>query len=215
MPRKISLTIDNGPTPGVTEDVLEILDRHDVKATFFVVGENIDNPAGQDLIAQVHAQGHRLGNHTYSHSVLFGSEPDQQKVLAEIDRTQALLGPLGQERLFRPFGGGGNLDRAVMSRTACDHLSAHGYTMVLWNSIPNDWLDPQGWPDTALAHMARHDWTVTVVHDLPTGAMQALGSFIVRARESGAEFRSDYPEDLMPLVAGKRKRAIDAIMSDR
>ena len=214
MTRKITLSIDNGPTPGVTEDVLETLDKHDVKATFFVVGKNIATREGQDLIAEVRRQGHRLGNHTYSHSVLFGVEPDQQKVLAEIERTQDLLGPLGEERLFRPFGGGGNLDRTVMSRTAYDHLSANGYTMVMWNSIPNDWVDPEGWPDTAIGHMSQHDWTVTIVHDLATGAMASLESFILKARDIGAEFRNDFPEDLVPLVAGERMRPIDDILSD-
>ncbi len=213
--KKVSLTFDNGPTPGVTEAVLDTLSRHGIAATFFVVGENIDNPAGRALIDRIVADGHRLGNHTYTHTVLFGAEPDQAKVIGEIERTQALLGDLGSERLFRPYGGGGHLDKRVMSRTAYEYLSANGYTMVLWNSIPEDWLNPDGWPDTARAQIAAQEWTVTVIHDLPTGAMESLDRFLLAAREDGVEFRTDFPGELVPLVAGERKVAIEAILSDR
>ena len=213
--KRVTLTFDNGPTPGVTEAVLDILKRHGITATFFVVGENIDNPEGHDLIGRIVAEGHRPGNHTYSHTVLFGAEPDQAKVIEEIDRTQVLLGDLGRERLFRPYGGGGHLDKRVMSRTAYDHLGQQGYTMVLWNSIPGDWLNPDGWPDIARAQIAEQDWTVTVVHDLPTGAMNSLDRFLTAARGDGVEFRTDFPEGLVPLVAGQAKLEIDHILTDR
>jgi peptidoglycan/xylan/chitin deacetylase (PgdA/CDA1 family) len=215
MTKKVTLTFDNGPTPGVTEKVLDVLGAHGIAATFFAVGENIIRPGGRDLIARTHGEGHRVGNHTFTHSLLFGWEPDQAKVISEIDRTQAALGEFGGERLFRPFGGGGKLDGRLMSRTAFDHLSTQGYTMVLWNSIPGDWEDPEGWPDTALRHIEDNDWTVTIVHDLPTGAMDALGRFIAMALDKGAEFRSDFPADLVPLVAGEKRFAIDDILSDR
>lgn len=213
--KKVSLTFDNGPTPGVTEAVLDTLSRHGIAATFFVVGANIDNPAGRALIGRILAEGHRLGNHTYSHTVLFGAEPDQAKVIEEIEHTQALLGDMGSERLFRPYGGGGNLDKRVMSRTAYDYLRANGYTMVLWNSIPEDWLNPEGWPDTARGQIAGQEWTVTVIHDLPTGAMESLDRFLTTARDDGVEFRTDFPEHLVPLLAGQPKGEIDHILSDR
>jgi peptidoglycan/xylan/chitin deacetylase (PgdA/CDA1 family) len=214
MGKKATLTIDNGPTPGVTEHVLDILRKHNLTATFFVVGENVVRPGGRDLIARIHDEGHRLGNHTFTHSVLFGSAPDQAVVISEIERTQAALGPFGTERLFRPFAGVGNLDQSVMSRTALEYLSTQEYTMVLWNSIPGDWKDPQGWPDTAVRHIVENDWTVTVVHDLPTGAMDALERFILMARDNGAEFQTDFPDKLVPLVAGKKKFPMDQILSD-
>lgn len=212
---RVTLTIDNGPTVGVTENVLETLRKKDVTATFFVVGEQVTRPGGQDLVARIHGEGHRVGNHTFTHSVLFGEEPNQAKVIAEIDRTQDALGPFGEERLFRPFAGGGCLDHRVMSRTAYDHLSARRYTMVLWNSIPQDWIDPEGWHETALEHLGMNDWTVTIIHDRPTGAMDRLGTFIERARDRGVEFRADFPVGLMPLVAGEKRLPIDDLLSDR
>lgn len=214
MGKKLTLTIDNGPTPGVTEHVLDVLRDHAVPATFFVLGQNIADGKADDLLARMQREGHRIGNHTYSHSVLFGAEADQAKVLAEIDRTQEALGAFGAEKLFRPYGGGGVLDRRVMSRTAFDHLSERGYTMPLWNSIPGDWLDPTGWPATAIDHIREHDWTVMVIHDLPTGAMDRLGDFIAMARAEVVEFRADFPADLVPLAAGQQRLPVDDILSD-
>ncbi len=202
---KVSLSIDNGPHPEVTPEVLDTLARHDVKASFFVLGSLIQTPSGQDLIHRARAEGHRIGNHTFSHTVLFGTEPDQSLAIGEIERTQELLGEIGQERLFRPYAGGGNLDSTIMSRTAWDHLRSNRYSCVLWNSIPRDWEDPTGWPERAMADMRNNDWTVVVVHDLPTGAMSSLGTFISKARDAGAELVNEFPESLTPLWQGAER----------
>ncbi|MGH7806418.1 MAG: polysaccharide deacetylase family protein [Candidatus Binatia bacterium] len=202
---RVALSIDNGPDSEVTPRVLDTLARHDVKASFFVLGSLIESPSGRDIIRRARAEGHRIGNHTYSHSVLFGTEPDQALAIQEIERTQDLLGEIGQERLFRPYGGGGNLDSTLMSRTAWDHLRNHRYSCVLWNSVPRDWEDPTGWPDRAMDDVRSNDWTVVVVHDLPTGAMSCLGTFIAKARDAGAEFVDDFPESLTPLWQGEER----------
>ena len=79
----------------------------------------------------------------------------------EIGRTQAAMaGLIHPHRFFRPFGGGGNLDRRLMSQPVVDYLKRGRYTCVLWNSIPRDWDDPDGWVDRAMAHCARSQpWT--------------------------------------------------------
>ena len=63
--RAVYLTFDDGPIPEVTPKVLAILDRYGVKATFFMVGENIDKHP--DVFRQVIDAGHAVGNHTYNH----------------------------------------------------------------------------------------------------------------------------------------------------
>ena len=212
---KISLTIDNGPTPGVTEQVLGVLRRRDVKATFFVLGARLGSVEERGLVERAKDEGHRIGNHTFSHSVLFGVEPDQSRVLSEIDETQAMLGELGEERLFRPFGGGGHLDSRVMSRTGYEHLRDNGYTLVLWNSIPGDWINPDGWPEVAMRQAADQGWAVPVLHDLPTGAMRHLDRFIGMARNAGAEFVEDFPAAITPLIAGRPAFPMDALITER
>ena len=63
--RGVYLTFDDGPTPGVTEWILDTLRRHNAKATFFVLGKNVEKYP--DLYAKIVAEGHAVGNHTYSH----------------------------------------------------------------------------------------------------------------------------------------------------
>src|SRR5229473_2932403 len=88
----------------------------------------------------------------------------------EIARTQDQIGDLAHpQRWFRPFGGGGNLDDRLLKPSVVDHLSTGGYSCVLWNSIPRDWDDPEGWTDLALAQCRAQAWSLMVLHDLPTG----------------------------------------------
>ena len=63
--RGVYLTFDDGPTPGITEWILATLKRYNAKATFFVLGKNVE--MYPDLYEKILADGHRVGNHTYSH----------------------------------------------------------------------------------------------------------------------------------------------------
>ena len=76
-------------------------------------------------------------------------------------------------------------------------------TCVLLNAIPRDWADPGGWPDTALRQCEAQPWTLLVLHDLPTGAMDRLPAFIERLRDRGAAFRQDFPPQCVPLRRGE------------
>lgn len=89
----VALTFDDGPKPGQTEAILDILKRHGVKASFFMVGGNIERH--RELAARVLAEGHELGNHSYSHHRLIFKTPSY--VREEIDKTDALLRGLGVE----------------------------------------------------------------------------------------------------------------------
>ena len=61
----VFLTFDDGPTPGITEWILDTLRRYDAKATFFVLGKNAE--LYPDLYQRMRDEGHKIGNHTYSH----------------------------------------------------------------------------------------------------------------------------------------------------
>ncbi len=84
----VALTFDNGPTPGITEAVLDVLAAHDVPATFFAIGHKLATPAGTELGRQIVARGHRLGGHTWSHSVQFGVA-GHDVILDELTRTRS------------------------------------------------------------------------------------------------------------------------------
>ncbi len=98
--RKISLTFDDGPVPGITDWVLEELEKRGLKATFFMVGDNVrKHPA---LAQSVLAAGHQLGNHTYHH--LSGWKTSTQTYLNDVASCDTILADTVGEtpRFFRP-----------------------------------------------------------------------------------------------------------------
>jgi peptidoglycan/xylan/chitin deacetylase (PgdA/CDA1 family) len=196
---KVTLTFDNGPWPGVTEKVLDTLAAREVRSTFFVVGNQLRK--ARSLAERAAAEGHWIGNHTMTHSVPLGDGADPAE---EIDAPQALIGALSHPaRWFRPFGRGGVLDERLLSVEAISTLQAGGYSCVLWNSVPRDWEDPDAWVDRALTDVESNDWTVIVMHDLPTGAMDRLPRLLDELEARGADVVQDFPDALVPIKHGE------------
>ncbi|MGK7870993.1 polysaccharide deacetylase family protein [Falsiroseomonas sp. E2-1-a20] len=199
----LTLTFDNGPEPAVTPEVLDILAVRGLLATFFVIGSKAATPQGQALMRRAWRDGHWIGNHSWSHSTPFGQVEEPGIVTAEIERTQAAIGELAHPlRLFRPFGGGGHLDRRLLNAEAVRLLRDGGYSCVTWNAVPRDFADPEGWCDTALDQIGRQDWTLMVLHDLPNGAVAHLPRFLDEAASRGFRFRQEIPQDCMPIRIG-------------
>ena len=212
---RITLTFDNGPDPVVTPRVLDVLAGAGIKATFFVLGHKLQESAGRAAAERARREGHWIGNHTYNHAGPLGLCTDPDVGGREIGRTQALLGDLADERrLFRPVGGGGRLGRHLLSRPALDHLMAGRYTCVLWNAIPRDWEDPEGWVETALAQCRALEWSLVVLHDVPSGAMDRLERFIAEARAAGATFVQELPPACLPLVRGQQVVPMDGYVTE-
>jgi peptidoglycan/xylan/chitin deacetylase (PgdA/CDA1 family) len=101
--RAIALTFDDGPTDEFTTPVLDILDRYDAAATFFVIGELAEQRP--DTLKAVAARGHEIGNHTYDHRSAEGQDP--ATVLAKVERgAEAIAAALGDvPRWMRPVKG--------------------------------------------------------------------------------------------------------------
>ena len=114
----LTLSFDNGPEPEVTPGVLDTLARHGIKTTFFVIGEKLLDPQRRDLAVRAHAEGHWIGNHTFTHSVPLGLQRDPETAEREIARTQALIGDLTHpQRWFRPFRRTWRLERSLPPRS--------------------------------------------------------------------------------------------------
>jgi peptidoglycan-N-acetylglucosamine deacetylase len=200
---ELTLTFDNGPEPDVTPGVLDVLSHRRIAGTFFVLGHKLVHPAARACAERAHAEGHWIGNHTWTHTIPLGERPGEEAVQQEIERTQAEIGQLSNDPpLFRP-NGGGNLDRRLLSPQAAAKLQAGGYSCVLWNSIPRDWANPDGWIDTALLHLTEQSWTLMVLHDIASGAMDHLDRFLAEVRNRGGRFRQDFPPSCLPITAGK------------
>ena len=201
---QVTLTFDNGPEPDVTDRVLDVLAATGVKATFFVLGAKLADPRRRALAERAHAEGHWIGNHTWSHAEPLGRIAEASRVVSEIVETQALIGGLSHpDRLFRPFGGGGAIGTHLLSPAAVEVLKSERMSCVLWNAVPRDWENPLGWPEVALAQCLQRPWTLLVLHDLPTGAMSRLLVFIDRVREHGGRFRQDFPPECVPIRNGE------------
>ncbi|HEX4539449.1 MAG TPA: polysaccharide deacetylase family protein [Acidimicrobiales bacterium] len=210
MPR-LTLTFDNGPHPETTEAVLRVLDERQVRATFFVVGDELARPGGRASAERARASGHWIGNHSMTHRVPLG---EGGQVEEEIGAAQELLGDLSHpDRLFRPFGGGGHLGPHLLSPTALDYLVQHRYTLALWNCVPRDWEDPTGWAERARQDVANQEWTVLVLHDLPTGAMEHLGGFIDGELAAGVEIVQELPEECLPIRRGVTRAPVDRLVA--
>lgn len=124
----MALTFDDGPYPSTTPALLAALGG--VRATFFLWGEHA--AAHPELVREIAAAGHVIGNHTWTHPHLTGLSPEARG--AEVGRTQDLLTELSGTPpvLFRPPYG--DTDAGVVS--AAD---AHGLTEVLWTVDTRDW----------------------------------------------------------------------------
>lgn len=90
----VYLTFDDGPIPEATPWVLDLLDRYGIKATFFMVGQNVERHP--QLLEEVRKRGHRVGNHTMRH--MQGAKVSLERYLGDVEEAQALL----QTDLFRP-----------------------------------------------------------------------------------------------------------------
>lgn len=130
----VALTYDDGPSSRNTEPLLDVLARHSVHATFFLIGNHVRrHPA---IARRVLAEGHTIGNHTEMHPNL--ARKSSSRVRAELARTQAILqDTLGiTPRVFRPPYGGRRPDVLRIARSM-------GLTPVMWNVTAVDW-EPLG-----------------------------------------------------------------------
>ncbi|AKU94281.1 Chitooligosaccharide deacetylase [Labilithrix luteola] len=214
---RLTLSFDNGPTPEITPHVLEALSKRGLKAYFFVLGKHVDTGEGRALVERMLAEGHRVGNHSYSHEVPLGDDPRGDAVEREIVSTERLLAPLlarvsSGAKLFRPFGGGGIVGPHLLNAAAERYLREAAYTCVLWNDVPHDWDDPEGWADRALAACTPGAHRLTVLHDIPGACLAHLERFLDEARARGIEFTLDLAESCLPLVGGVAREGLPAIV---
>lgn len=196
--KRLTLTFDNGPTPGITEHLLDILSTRRIQTTFFVVGERFMTPGARALAVRAHLEGHWIANHSLTHSVPLGENPDAEYARREIEETQNLIGELAHaDKLFRPMGGGGRIGPHLLSRAALELLQKGKYTCVLWSSVPGDWRDQDGWIDRCISEVAGRDWTVVALHDVENAALRRFPEFLDRLESLGIEFRQDFPDDVV------------------
>jgi len=134
-PDQIALSFDDGPHPTLTDEILDILKEHGVKATFFMIGENA--AANPEIVKRVIAEGHEIGNHTYTHRK--ASELTEAQLRQEIEKTGALFKEQFSYTpvLFRPPAG-------ELAANTVETVHSLGCTCVLWawRVDTRDWASP-------------------------------------------------------------------------
>jgi peptidoglycan/xylan/chitin deacetylase (PgdA/CDA1 family) len=185
--RRLALTFDDGPSDPSTLRLLEVLERHRIRATFFMIGRHIARHPS--IACAVAAAGHEIGNHTETHPLL--TVHTARRVRREIEtceqRLQETVGPLS--RLFRPPYGG---RRPGVLR----QVRAQGLQTVMWNVAGKDWKtqSPQLIESTLCGAIRGGD--VILLHDgAPGGSgrerlgtVEAVDRIIPRLQDQGYRF---------------------------
>ena len=125
-------TFDDGPTPEITDWVLETLASYNAKATFFCIGNNVDNHS--QLFKKIIHEGHTIGNHTYNH--LKGWKYKTKHYINDIEKAQNAIFNLSSEKentfFFRPPYG-------KLKTKQAKKLQNLGYRIILWDVLSFDW----------------------------------------------------------------------------
>lgn len=175
----ICLTFDDGPHPEHTPRLLALLRRYAVRVTFFMQGRYVEQYP--ELVATIAAEGHRIGNHSYSHTA-FASQPLRQQV-EEIRKTDALLEQFdGQHRhLFRPPNG--KLTASVIAWCILNRRR-----IVLWTHDSLDFRLSAEEVFARVSKMALQPGSIILFHDDSPAGTEALERLIPLWRASGLEF---------------------------
>lgn len=182
---RIALTFDDGPDRRFTPQVLDVLKKHDVKATFFLMGSRAH---GLPIITKrIDEEGHSIGNHTYWHPKLYIES--LERTWWEVKETEKVISDIVgyKPKLFRaPYGG---LNEPLLSQLADMELTVIGWSVdsLDWKGISakeveNNVLSHTVPGSIILMHSGGH-WT----QDL-SGMVEALDAMIPKLKEQGLEF---------------------------
>ena len=171
----IYLTFDDGPNPGVTPQVLDILDRFEVKATFFCVGENVSR--FPDVFDEVKRRGHTVGNHTFNH--LKGFEYSTDDYVRNVKKASEFI----DSRLFRPPHG--QIKPSQIKALKDD------YRIIMWDFITYDY-DKRIEPEKIIAEVKKRsrNGSIVVFHDslkAEKNVLQVLPEALRFWKENGYE----------------------------
>jgi len=190
----VALSFDDGPNPPYTQQVLDVLDRHRVQATFFLVGSNVvEHPA---VVRQIAARGHCIGTHSFTHH-----HQIKKCILhfrREVIRPHRLISHLAgvEPVLFRPpYGAQDPVLFALLGRLM-------GYSVILWSVDPQDWK--MGPPEDIARRVVGsvEPGGIVLLHDRSEATVNALSSIIEKLCSQGYRFAT------VPDLLGLEERSL-------
>jgi peptidoglycan/xylan/chitin deacetylase (PgdA/CDA1 family) len=157
---QVALTFDDGPDPARTPALLDALAELDVKATFFLVGSGVD--ANPDLARRIVAEGHEIGNHTYTHRYLpLANSRSVARELAATDRAIAATTGVVPKLVRPPYGGRTPFNVRTFARAA--------KRLVLWDVNSFDWRGAPADEVVARVLDRTRDGSIILMHEARDG----------------------------------------------
>jgi peptidoglycan/xylan/chitin deacetylase (PgdA/CDA1 family) len=176
----IAMTFDDGPQDKLTPKLLDLLAAHHIKATFFVIGQNVSE--FPEVVARAAREGHEIGNHTWSH-------PNLQKMSDENIRRQLRQ---TDEAIRRATG-----SRPTLMRPPYGSLSSRqkqwihqefGYRIILWDVDPMDWKRPGPMVVCNRILKETRPGSIVLSHDIHPGTIQAMPATLDQLEAKGFKF---------------------------
>lgn len=174
--KKIALTFDDGPHPYYTEQLLEGLKERNVKVTFFITGQNVE--AYPEIVKEIYAEGHLIGNHTYSHIQL--TSKNEESFKQEIVRTnEAIKEVTGQDTIYvRPPYGSWNKE----------FEKELNMFPVLWTVDPLDWCSSDASRIVRSVCSKAKENDIILMHDQYKTTVTAALKIVDELTKKGYEF---------------------------
>ncbi|MBL4586099.1 MAG: polysaccharide deacetylase family protein [Flavobacteriales bacterium] len=176
---KVSFTFDDGPHPIITQQILQVLKEENVKATFFCIGKN----AGKypEIVRQIVAEGHVVGNHTYKHDYVFSKAAAEKQI---VDGAQAIQKIIGKKPVYfrPPFG--------VMTPEIAKAAKKANCAIIGWDLRSQDGniRTTKATINRVKAHLKKS--TLLLFHDTNPTTPEALREIIHLCRKNGMEIVS-------------------------
>ena len=176
--KTIALTFDDGPGP-YTEKLLDILDKYDAKATFFLIGSKVS--ARANTLRRMQSRGHQLGNHSWSHPELPKLSVDQ--IAGEIDRTnEAIRQATGvKPSILRPPYG-------AVNGVVLEQLRLRNMSSILWSVDTRDWADRNSQIVCSRAVAGARPGAVILMHDIHQTSVNAVPCILSSLKQQGYSF---------------------------
>ncbi|MFD1360735.1 delta-lactam-biosynthetic de-N-acetylase [Lentibacillus salinarum] len=181
----VYLTFDNGYEEGYTDDILDVLKKHDVPAAFFVTGHYVESEP--DLVERMADEGHIIGNHSYHHpDFTIVTKEAMQEELEALEAAVADVSDQENISYLRP-------PRGMFSEQTLDWAQELGYTHIFWSLAFVDWETnkQKGWEYAHETIMDQiHPGAIMLLHTVSSDNAKALDKTITELKKQGYQFKS-------------------------
>jgi peptidoglycan/xylan/chitin deacetylase (PgdA/CDA1 family) len=176
----LALTFDDGPHPELTPRLLDLLRAEGVRATFYVVGKNVE--AYPEIARRIVAEGHEIANHSWSHPAL--PSLGAARLNQELESTSAVIERVTGRRptnMRPPYG-------ALNERVRRTIINDHKMDIILWSVDPLDWKRPGAAVVTQRLVQGAQPGGILLAHDIHPGTIEAMPGTIAQLKAKGYGF---------------------------